>query len=132
MLVETIWKSNTKLFIYWTLSLLKLALMNSALIILIDKSDNEDTAEFFDTSDRYFPGTKNNLQCIYTEYMIYTYIFIDLNSYQDEGSLEIEHDKISTVEIAGHPVERSQMGNYVWCDIYFSVVKGSIHFSKND
>lgn len=54
--------------------------------------------------------------------MIYTYIFIDLNSYQDEGSLEIENDKTSTVEIADHPVERSQMGNYVWCDIYISVL----------
>ena len=102
--------------------------MNSALIILIDKSVNEDTAEFFDTSDTYFPGTKNNLQCIYTEYLMYTYIFIDLNSYQDEGSLEIENDKTSTVEIADHPVERSQMGNYVWCDIYISVVKGKYSF----
>ena len=64
MLVETIWKSITKLFIYWTLSWLKLALMNGALIILKDKSDNEDTAEFFDTSDTYFPGTKNNLKYV--------------------------------------------------------------------
>lgn len=44
--------------------------------------------------------------------MICTYICIDLNSYQDEGSLEVENDETSTVEIADHSAERSQMGNY--------------------
>ena len=45
--------------------------------------------------------------------MICTYVFIDLNSYQDEGSLEVENDEMTTVEIADHQAERSQMGNYV-------------------
>lgn len=77
------------------------------MIIFIDTSDNEDKAEFFDSSD-----TRYQKKIIHIEYMICTYICIDLNSYQDEGSLEVENDETSTVEIADHSAERSQMGNY--------------------
>ena len=69
---------------------------------------------FFDTSDTYFPGIKYNPHLrIYSYNTWFVRTFVDLNSYQDEGSLEVENDEISTVEIADDPAESSQMGNYV-------------------